>query len=55
MGDTHQHLPKLKRLRKQFQEESGTGSLFTEVEEFLLELLFSAIESKELETDFGGD
>lgn len=33
--DTYQHFPKLKRLRKQFQEESGNGSIFSGVEEFL--------------------
>lgn len=56
--DTHQYFPNLKRLQKQFQEESGNGSLFPDIQEFPQKPLFSAIESEELGEDIiggGGD
>lgn len=49
--DTRHHFPK-QRLRKQFQEKTGSISLFPRVED-LQELLFSVIE-EELGEDFRG-
>lgn len=54
-SDRHSPVPSQRKLRKQYLDEGDSESLFFIVEEYPQDLFFSAMESKELGGDSGGD